>query len=113
MYKRSMLIAALAFSTSVAAGGICLSWSEPVIVGTLDIAKAPEACGIAVSHAYSRLYHLNDGSEPAFYVTDLSGGAMRKVSVTGFQPVALHPSGDLFVVTKMRVGREGRRACSN
>lgn len=173
MYKRSLLIAVLVFSTSVAAGGICVNWSEPVIAGTLDIAKTPEASGIAVSHAYSRLYHLNDGSEPAFYVTDLSGGAMRKVSVTGFQPidmedmalgrcgerdclyladtgdnavwresvqiaiveelkrfsdsvtplrvvnvrypgepydaeaVALHSSGDLFVVTKMRVGREG------
>lgn len=173
MYKRSSLIAAFVLTTAADAGSLCANWSEPVAVGALDIAKTPEASGIAVSRTYSRLYHLNDGNEPAFYVTNMNGGAMRKVNVTGFQPIdmedmalgrcgerdclyladtgdnaawrdsvriaileeverfedwvvplrvlnarypdgphdaeaiAIHPSGDLFVVTKMRVGREG------
>ena len=102
MYKRSLLIAILAVSTSAAAGGICANWSEPVTVGSLDIAKTPEASGIAVSRAYSRLYHLNDGNEPAFYVTDLSGGAMQKITVTGFQPIDMED---------MALGRCGERNC--
>src|SRR6185369_3706175 len=87
------------FSLAGAAEGLCTRWSEPVKAGELDVRTMVEASGIAVSHSSPRLYHINDGDGAFFYITDVHGGALQKVHVTGFAPqdiedMALGPCGD-------------------
>lgn len=65
---------------------LCEQWSVPVSAGELDVALMPEASGIAVSARGDRLYHVNDGTRPGFFVTARDGSGARHVSVSGFAP---------------------------
>ncbi|MEO6515019.1 MAG: hypothetical protein ABIP18_05155 [Steroidobacteraceae bacterium] len=73
-------------SLATAAEGLCTRWSEASKVGELPIATIMEASGIALSRSASRLYHINDGDGAFFHVTDIQGGALQTVRVTGFMP---------------------------
>jgi hypothetical protein len=176
MSGKTLSVAALStlyMALATAAEVPCVRWSEPVQVGELPVATIMEASGIAISRRAQRLYHINDGNGAFFHVTDLQGGALQTVGVTGFTPsdmedlglgpcgsstclyladigdnavrrqtvqiavikevegfaaevapervitarypdgphdaeaVAIHPSGDLLLVTKLRLGQEG------
>jgi hypothetical protein len=68
-----------------AAPRVCAAWSAPEPAGAIDPAIM-EASGLAVSKAFpSRLYHHNDsGRGPKFFVTDLSGGNLRTVTMADY-----------------------------
>lgn len=68
---------------------LCDRWSEPVQVGTLDVATIMEASGIGIAASGGRLYHINDGNAPQFFVTDATGAALQAVRVAGFTPLDL------------------------
>ena len=155
-----------------AADGLCKRWADAAEAGTLPVATIMEASGIALAGKGSRLYHINDGEGPLFYITDAKGGALQSVRISGFMPsdiedlgrgpcgkdtclyvadigdnavrrqsvqialikevdsfgaevapervitarypdgphdaeaIAIHPSGDLFLVTKSRLGQQ-------
>jgi hypothetical protein len=72
---------------------LCTRWSEPVRVGELDVATIMEASGLAISRDGKRLYHINDGDIPAFFVTDAEGGRLRQVRVAGFTPLDMEDMG--------------------
>lgn len=68
---------------------LCASWSDPQMLGTLDIAVLPEASGIEIPDDGSRLYVMNDGTNPVFDVMQLDGSGGSRVRVTGFRPLDL------------------------
>jgi hypothetical protein len=114
---KTSVAAAAAACISMAAHGtepLCKRWSEPVAVGGLDIALLPEASGIAISARGERLYHVNDGTRPGFFVTARDGGAPRHVRVSGFAPrdvedLALGPCGDRTCLSIADVGDNAER----
>lgn len=69
------------------AEGLCTRWSTPGQTGQLDITVMHEASGIAISPDGSQLYHINDGNEPVFFVTDRQGASLQQVRVSGFTPL--------------------------
>lgn len=78
--------------------GPCPSWSDPQMLGTLDIAVLNEASGIEIPPDGSRLYVVNDGTDPIFDVMLPDGTGGRRVRITGFRPldledIALGPCG--------------------
>lgn len=81
---------------------LCPSWSEPQMLGTLDIAVLPEASGIEIPTDGSRLYVMNDGTTPVFDVMQLDGSAAKRVRVTGFRPLDLE---------ELALGRCGAEQC--
>ncbi len=66
---------------------LCRQWKEAVRVGELK-PELKEASGVAASRQFpGRLYHINDSGDAGnFYVTDMDGGNLKTVRVTGFQP---------------------------
>jgi hypothetical protein len=98
----ALLVSVLWLPLNAVADGLCAQWSEPGQTGQLDITTLQEASGIGISPDGSRLYHINDGNEPVFYVTDRQGGAVQKVRVSGFSPQD---------VEDMAVGRCGGEQC--
>jgi hypothetical protein len=98
--RRSLVavVSMLHLAAATAAEGVCSRWSEPAKVGDLPIKTIMEASGIAISRSAQRLYHINDGNGAFFHVTDLQGGALQTVAITGFNPqdiedIALGPCG--------------------
>ena len=86
------------FAAADAAAELCAAWSEPRAAGALDVSQLPEASGIAVASDGRRLYVLNDGTRPAFYVSALDGSGATRVAVGGFAPrdmedIAVGPCG--------------------
>jgi len=102
-YYRSMprifpLAALLVPLCACAQDNLCASWSEPEMLGTLDITVLPEASGIEIPADGSRLYVMNDGTTGVFDVMNLDGSEGQRVHVTGFRPrdledLALGPCG--------------------
>jgi hypothetical protein len=94
------LLALLQSPVAYAAQALCSRWSDPVKLGQLDVSVIMEASGLAISRG--RLYHVNDGDIPMFFVTDTTGGALQKVRVAGFTPLDLED---------MAYGRCGEADC--
>jgi hypothetical protein len=86
MLRPALVIAALSLASAATAEGLCPLWSDPETIGALDVGAIPEASGLAISRDGSRYYVINDGSRPWFFVIDPDGGAMQRVTVTGFAP---------------------------
>lgn len=84
------------------AAELCARWSQPQVVGQLDVSLFPEASGIGVTRDGERLYHHNDGNQPGFLVTDRAGALLRQVRVEGFAPLD---------VEDLSVGRCGSHTC--
>ena len=84
--KVSPLAVALAPLGAMAQGNLCPAWSNPQMIGTLDISVLAEASGMAISGDGSRLYVINDGSRPVIHVVSPDGSAIESVQITGFQP---------------------------
>ncbi len=96
MSGKTLPVAALStlyMALATAAEVPCARWSEPAKVGELPVATIMEASGIAISRRAPRLYHINDGNGPFFHVTDLQGGALQTVHVTGFAPLDIEDLG--------------------
>lgn len=79
--------------------GLCPSWSDPQMLGMLDIAVLNEASGIEIPPDGSRLYVMNDGTNPIFDVMRLDGTGGKRVRIAGFRPldledIALGPCGE-------------------
>lgn len=68
---------------------LCAAWSDPQMLGTLDIAVLPEASGIEIPDDDSRLYVMNDGTTPVFDVMQLDGSGGSRVRISGFRPLDL------------------------
>jgi hypothetical protein len=93
------LAALLAPVCTVAQDGLCPSWSDPERLGMLDVSVLPEASAVEIPDDGSRLYVMNDGTDPIFDVMHLDGTAGKRVRVTGFRPldledIALGPCGN-------------------
>lgn len=87
------LLATLHASAAQEKPSLCTRWSGPATVGELDVAIIMEASGLAISRDGKRLYHINDGEDPVFFVTDAEGGGLRHVRVAGFTPLDLEDLG--------------------
>ncbi|NJL24793.1 MAG: hypothetical protein HC902_06250 [Calothrix sp. SM1_5_4] len=68
--------------------GLCLEWGEAVKAGALARSPINEASGMSASALDpNRLYWINDsGDAGRFYISDLKGGAVRAIQVSGFSP---------------------------
>lgn len=97
-----LVVSGLLAPTTLTAAEICTRWSEPQELGRLDVSLLPEASGIGLSVSGDRLYHINDGEEAAFVVTDARGGGARKITVEGFAPAD---------VEDLAVGPCAKRSC--
>jgi hypothetical protein len=96
MSGKTLTVAALStlyMALATAAEVPCARWSEPAQVGELPVATIMEASGIAISRRAQRLYHINDGNGAFFHATDLQGGALQTVGVTGFAPLDIEDLG--------------------
>jgi hypothetical protein len=92
MLKTTGLAAALSLACAPAfAAGLCPAWSAPEKAGTLDMMKLNNTSGLTASRAYpGRLYHHNDAQGgPKFFTTDMTGGALKEVVISGFSPMDL------------------------
>ena len=80
--KPAALPAMLTLCLPLGAGAetLCTLWSAPEQTGQLDITAIEEASGMAISADGSRLYHIIDGNEPVFFVTDRQGQNPRQVT---------------------------------
>ena len=108
------VVAGVAVADEDAADSLCERWSDPVAVGELDVTVMPEASGIAVSARGDRLYHINDGTRAAFFVTARDGSGARRVRVNGFAPrdvedLALGPCGERTCLYLADVGDNDAR----
>lgn len=97
-----LAVSCLLASTTLCASELCTRWSEPLELGQLDIGLLPEASGIGLSGTGERLYHINDGNEPAFLISDARGGAARRIAVEGFEAAD---------VEDLAVGPCAKRSC--
>lgn len=114
MPRKFALAALFAPVWAFAQDSLCPSWSDPQMLGTLDIAVLPEASGIEIPSDGSRLYVMNDGATPVFDVMKLDGSAGQRVRVTGFQPLdvedlALGPCGAEQCLYLGDIGDNARR----
>ena len=89
MLRTLPLAALLLPAWALAQDKLCPAWSDPQMLGTLDIAILPEASGIEIPADGSRLYVMNDGTTPVFDVTKLDGSGGSRVRVTDFRPLDL------------------------
>lgn len=110
------LAASAAPAAPAAADGLCQDWSEPQAVALLDTDMIGEESGLEISARFAgRLYQNNDsGDGPYFYVTDLAGGATRRVTISGFRPrdvedIALGPCGQETCIVLADIGDNERR----
>lgn len=108
------VVAGAAVAAEDAADALCERWADPVVAGELDIGLMPEASGIAVSARGDRLYHVNDGTRPGFFVTARDGSGARHVRVSGFRPrdvedLALGPCGERTCLFIADVGDNAER----
>lgn len=86
-----LLIGSNPTAVKAAAAGpskVCAKWGPSRRVGDLDHSLVGESSGMVFSKRFgNRLYHINDGPDPAFFVSDLDGSHLKKVAVKGFTPL--------------------------